>query len=424
METLKKILGFSFITHLGIGVSIRVLLVLYSTIHDKRFEVPYTDIDYKVFSDAAKHVYEGNSPYLRHTYRYSPLIAFLLIPNVYLAQFGKLLFVVFDILVAIAVKTVVERQFQTHPNASKISTFSALYWIYNPMSVAISTRGNADSLPCFFIILSILFLQTDVVNGLLKYLISGIFLGFSIHLRLYPLALSFPMYLSLGEYKINRRTSFSDGIISLLPNKKQIVLTLSCIFTLSALTLFMYYIYGYEFLFETYLYHATRKDTKHNFSILFYYSYLTKDNLSFDLVKLLLLFCLVVVLFVVSMTFGVNSETLPFALFAETFLLVAFNSVMTSQYFIWFLSLLPLVAHSFEMTASKAVVLFALWLGTQGAWLVYGYILEFLNRDVFLHIWLKSMIFFISNVFIFSQLLETYKPRFGFGYIDRVDKNK
>lgn len=71
----------------------RVFLILYGEWQDSHMEVRYTDVDYFVFSDAATLMASGKSPYERLTYRYSPLIAFLLIPNSFLHRsWGKFLF--------------------------------------------------------------------------------------------------------------------------------------------------------------------------------------------------------------------------------------------------------------------------------------------------------------------------------------------
>lgn len=416
MNRYLEVLNLPLRYHLAAGLFIRLFLIVYADFHDKTYDLPYTDIDYSVFSDAARHVYNGDSPYKRQTYRYSPLISYLLVPNIVLGKdFGKILFSVFDLFITVAVKNLVQHQLGPKSAATNVPMYCSFLWLYNPLSIGISTRGNADSVSCFTIILSLLFLQTDVVKGLKKYALSGLFLGISIHLRLYPIVFSFPMYLSLGVTKIPRQTTFRQGMLILWPNISQLILATSCLVTLLGLTYSMYALYGYDFLYETYIYHVHRTDTRHNFSVLFYYSYLN-TNQGLDLVKNVTNLFKAVILFLLSIKYGPDPQTLPLAMFCQTVVVVAFNSVMTSQYFVWFLSLLPLVAHSFRIKSSKALLLAIIWVTAQGAWLFYAYLLEFKGREVFFLIWLKGVVFFCSNIFVLVQLLRSYTVGYGFGF--------
>ena len=78
---------------LTLSAIFRVILILYGEWQDAHMEVRYTDVDYIVFSDAASLVASGFSPYQRTTYRYSPLLAFLLLPNHFIHHsWGKFLF--------------------------------------------------------------------------------------------------------------------------------------------------------------------------------------------------------------------------------------------------------------------------------------------------------------------------------------------
>jgi hypothetical protein len=75
---------------LGLSALLRVLLTAWGYLHDRLLPFKYTDIDYTVFTDAARYVAAGQSPFQRATYRYSPLLAYLLVPNVLLADvWGK-----------------------------------------------------------------------------------------------------------------------------------------------------------------------------------------------------------------------------------------------------------------------------------------------------------------------------------------------
>ena len=85
--------SFDFRRLMIFSAILRLLLIVYGEWQDSHMEVRYTDIDYFVFSDAADLVSKGESPFERSTYRYSPLLAFLLVPNSLLHRsWGKLLF--------------------------------------------------------------------------------------------------------------------------------------------------------------------------------------------------------------------------------------------------------------------------------------------------------------------------------------------
>ncbi|XP_065658065.1 GPI mannosyltransferase 1 isoform X3 [Hydra vulgaris] len=191
---------------LVIASLIRVFLILYSTFHDKYFEVKYTDIDYEVFTQAAKHLVDGGSPYLKDTYKYTPLLAYLMIPNVFLhILFGKLFFCVLDIIVAILLHRILNDFKISERSVTK--TTIVCFWLFNPFTMTISSRGNAESVQMVLVLLALYFLMKDC-------------------------AVSFGTFLFCG--------------------------------------LIMFMRFGMEFVENTYFFHIFRVDIQHNFSFYFY----------------------------------------------------------------------------------------------------------------------------------------------------------
>uniref|UniRef100_A0AC34FRY0 GPI mannosyltransferase 1 n=1 Tax=Panagrolaimus sp. ES5 TaxID=591445 RepID=A0AC34FRY0_9BILA len=175
--------------------SLRLAFIFYAQIHDYYFHVNFTDIDYKVFSDAAIHrdaaihVANGRSPFDRPTYRYTPFLAWLLVPVLQFPNFGKILFCAADIVVGWLLIRLRRRQNFKYadPSGNIPSQHDHVFdvyalWLFNPFTMVISARGNADSLVCLAVLSTLYFLRQD------KWILAALIHGLAaIHLRIYPI---------------------------------------------------------------------------------------------------------------------------------------------------------------------------------------------------------------------------------------------
>ena len=181
----------SFTFHCISAFVIRLVMILYGRMQDASLDVKYTDIDYQVFSDAANHTFHGGSPFDRDTYRYTPVLAFLLLPNMIIGEdFGKLLFSVFDIATGCVIFYAINNHFKKVSNQMRVIV--ALLWLYNPVVLVVSTRGNAESIQAFFTIATL----TLLMDG--RWIWSALVYGFSIHFKIYPACYGYGMFLALG----------------------------------------------------------------------------------------------------------------------------------------------------------------------------------------------------------------------------------
>jgi hypothetical protein len=126
----------------------------------------------------------GASPYLRLTYRYTPLLAALLTPNVVLGEWwGKALFAACDC----AVGYMIMRMLQRHALALPL----ACTWLLNPIVVNVSTRGNAEGFVAIWAVASLFAFERR------RYTAAAVLLGIAAHVKIYPVVYGLPMALSL-----------------------------------------------------------------------------------------------------------------------------------------------------------------------------------------------------------------------------------
>ena len=401
----------------------RLLLVVFGIFQDAHAEVPYTDIDYQVYSDAARFVCEGESPYARSTYRYTPLLAWLLTPNCLFPSYGKVLFAVCDIMAAMLMIREREGGMVGVGVDNGNDNLAILVWLFSPFTATISTRGSGESLVvCMLMGMLVLLKRQRVVWAAVLY-------GLAVHWRIFPIiyAPTVLLYLSLvgssdeasgGEdpEREGGREGGREGPGRLARLARAYVSGKGVLFGVVSAGVFfalgaaMHGMYGKEFVDETYLYHLTRVDPRHNFSFYFYPAYLhmhgdgaggsERDVLSagFSLAGLA-----VQAAVADRMMRQRAVKDLGMAFLAQSVAFVAFNKVSTAQYFVWYLCWFCVrVERATEKVDGRWVLA---WPAALGFWLFWAYLLEFRGLQVHLFLWIAGLIWFWVNIELLRKLI-------------------
>ncbi|KAM5355221.1 hypothetical protein ACJ41O_001867 [Fusarium nematophilum] len=387
---------------------LRLVLLLYGLYQDAHSALKYTDIDYLVFTDASRFLASGSSPYDRDTYRYTPLLAWLLLPTVDLPAFGKLVFAAADLLAGWLMLRVLRRRGLDEATAGG---FAAL-WLWNPMVATISTRGSSEGL------LGVLTMGLLWAVERRRISLAAVILGLSVHFKIYPFIYAPAIIWWMDDERLGKQprkaTAQPSSLIESLTkfcSPERIKLGLISLATFMALNILMYSIYGTPFLVHTYFHHVTRIDHRHNFSpynVLLYLTSATPDDAapfvrieSLAFLPQLLLSCVLIPL-------ALAKRDLATSMMAQTFAFVTFNKVCTSQYFLWYMVFLPLYLPNSSLLRNPKLGVSALllWVISQAAWLQQGYQLEFLGVSTFFPgLWLASLGFFLVNCWILGIII-------------------
>jgi len=187
------------------AILLRVVLLFYGLFQDHFSAFKYTDIDYFVFTDAARFVSQGRSPYVRDTYRYTPLLAWILLPSTWSRQWfssGKVLFAIADVVAGYLILIILKSTYQMP--AERAIKFASI-WLLNPMVATISTRGSSEGL------LGVLAaaLLWAVTQKRIK--LAGLILGLAVHFKIYPFIYASSIIWWLDEERLSDGTKSSDN---------------------------------------------------------------------------------------------------------------------------------------------------------------------------------------------------------------------
>jgi len=223
-----------------VAILLRVGMLLWGLYQDAVSPMKYTDIDYFVFTDAARFLSRGRSPYDRDTYRYTPLLAWMLLPTTWgdlWFHFGKLLFAAADVVAGYLLFSILRSSYGL--SKERALKFASI-WLLNPMVATISTRGSSEGL---LGVLAAVLLWT-VLSKRLR--LAGVVLGFAVHFKIYPFIYASSIVWWLDDEHLGQpvvRAKKKDGLLSLVLrflNRERIELALWSLVTFMGLNIVMY----------------------------------------------------------------------------------------------------------------------------------------------------------------------------------------
>lgn len=424
------------VPHVAIGFAIRIILAfLLPLLLDEQQILPgvsYTDIDYYVFTDAADYILKGGNgelgPYARTTYRYTPFLAGILSRLPHHRFTARYLFCIADGVCGWIIYQYRQKRKDQHHSGF----IDACYWLYNPVPIIICTRGSAES---FQVLLPVLLTLWCAVSerrrrSTLWAAIAGIVHGVAVHSKIYPIIYTASYLTHFKDLQQHSRPSLLRWVLGFFQIR---VIMFGATFILSAVGLTYYAVacYGDIALQEGFLYHISRLDHRHNFSMHWYWIYLvlarsqphvkTLDiifsglatpgvemaaSTLMSVIGRLLLIPQLVLLTYTSFVLT-PSHGLELTVFVQSFLFVAYNKVITAQYFTWYLCILPLCSYSFQMTSYRVKATIVCNVISIGFWLGSAYMLEMQGLAVHRLNWLAGALFFVSNVSVLDALLRS-----------------
>ena len=376
----------------------------------------YTDVDLDVFQDAAASVRAGGSAFDRHTYRYTPLLAKVLsLCNHHMWARG--LFVTADVAVGLAIYYLLSSSSSLSSSSamssSKALRTSNLWWLFNPLPINICTRGSAESLIVLMPVMATLccLRRAHTIPNKGYLLLAGIFHGAAVHCKIYPViySLSYALHVvaRLGSGGLSFFCSPSSLARSLWP---AVCFAAASISSFAILTYCAYAMDGERYLDSGLMYHFGRVDHRHNYSIFWYLVYLAGDGAGegWEIGAISRWFFLPQAILIVFSSAKLAPGHLHFCLFLQTFLFVAMNKVITGQYFVWYLCLLPLCAHTIDWGRNRVrAALLALGVAVVG-WLGVAFLLEMRGESVHMLLFRMSTLFFAANVALFWAICTSY----------------
>ncbi|KEZ41465.1 GPI mannosyltransferase 1 [Scedosporium apiospermum] len=393
-----------------LALLLRLTLFFYGLFQDAHSPVKYTDIDYLVFTDASRFVANHSSPYDRETYRYTPLLAWLLLPTAtWFFSFGKLVFAAADLLAGwLLARILIDGS--PRMEAGRAYRFAAI-WLLNPMVATISTRGSSEGL------LGVLTAALLWAVCKRRVVLAAVVLGVGVHFKIYPFIYAPASVWWMDDERMGRAVPNRAGqslfmrILHFI-NPDRVKFAIISFATFMGLNFLMYSMYGTPFIIHTYLHHVSRIDHRHNFSPYNILLYLSSSRPASSTPNPLaiesLAFLPQLLLSAVLIPLVVAKQNLATSMMAQTFAFVTFNKVCTSQYFLWYLIFLPLYLPSstFLSTPSLGLSALAAWILPQAIWLQQAYQLEFLGLPTFTPgLWGASLAFFLVNCWILGIVI-------------------